>query len=53
LPQDAKQLFDQAVKTAKSTGGKLWIVHISKADLEDMLLREAGPQFLYEKRAEA
>ena len=52
LSQDAKQLFDQAVKIAKSTGGKLWIVHVSKADPEDLLLREAGPQYLYEKRAE-
>lgn len=52
LPQDAKQLFDQAVKIAKSTGGKLWIVHVSKADPEDLLLREAGPQYLYRKRAE-
>ena len=51
-PEDAQQLISQAAKIAQDTGGKIWIVHVSEADPDDFLAREAGPQFVYEKRAE-
>ena len=51
-PKDAKQLISQAVKIAQDTGGKLWIVHVTEADPDDFLAREAGPQYVYDKRAE-
>ena len=51
-PEDAKQLISQAVKIAQDTGGKLWIVHVTEADPDDFLAREAGPQYIYDKRAE-
>lgn len=51
-PKDTKQLISQAVKIAQDTGGKLWIVHVTEADPDDFLAREAGPQYIYDKRAE-
>ena len=51
-PEDAKQLISQVVKIAQDTGGKLWIVHVTEADPDDFLAREAGPQYIYEKKAE-
>ena len=51
-PEDAQKLISQAVKIAKDTGGKLWIVHVTEADPDDFLAREAGPQYIYDKRAE-
>ena len=51
-PEDAQQLISQAVKIAQDTGGKLWIVHVTEADPDDFLAREAGPQYVYDKRAE-
>ena len=51
-PKDTKQLISQAVKIAQDTGGKLWIVHVTEANPDDFLAREAGPQYIYDKRAE-
>jgi nucleotide-binding universal stress UspA family protein len=50
--KDAKQLIDQAVQLAKLTGAKIWIIHVTEADPDDFLAKEAGPQFKYDKRAE-
>ena len=50
--KDAQKLISQAVKIAQDTGGKLWIVHVTEADPDDFLAREAGPQYVYDKRAE-
>ena len=50
--KDAQKLISQAVKIAQDTGGKLWIVHVTEADPDDFLALEAGPQYVYDKRAE-
>ena len=50
--KDAEKLIDQAVKIAKMTEAKIWLVHVSEAEPEDYLIREAGPQFKYEKLAQ-
>jgi len=49
--QDAEQLMAQAIKIAKLTDAKIWIMHVTEADPDDFLAREAGPQYVYEKRA--
>ena len=49
--QDAEQLMTQAIKIAKLTDAKIWIMHVTEADPDDFLAREAGPQYVYEKRA--
>ncbi len=51
-PEHANQLIDQAVRLAKLTHGKIWIIHVSPADPDDYLAREAGPQYVYDQRAE-
>ncbi|MBZ9728718.1 universal stress protein [Salegentibacter sp. JZCK2] len=49
--KDVDQLVDQTVKLAKLTNAKIWIMHVTEADPDDFLAREAGPQFVYDKRA--
>lgn len=51
-PEDADQLISQAIKIVGNKDTKLWIVHVTQADPEDFLAREAGPQYIYDKRAE-
>ena len=48
-PKDAVKLLEQAVRFAKLTGSKIWIIHVSEADPEGYLEREAGPQFKFDK----
>ncbi|CAN5249392.1 hypothetical protein BH23BAC2_BH23BAC2_14060 [soil metagenome] len=50
-PENAVKLIDQAVKLAKLSNGKIWILHVTEADPDDFLAREAGPQHLFDKRA--
>lgn len=50
--KDAEQLTAHAVKIAKLTGAKIWIIHVTEGDPDDFLARETGPQYVYEKRAE-
>ncbi len=52
-PENAAKLIDQAVKIAKLSDGKIWILHVTEPDPDDFLAREAGPQHLYDKRAES
>jgi len=49
--KEAEQLIANALTIAKLAGAKIWIIHVTEADPEDYLAREAGPQFVYEKRA--
>jgi len=49
--QDAEQLMTHAINIAKLTDAKIWIMHVTEADPDDFLAREAGPQYVYEKRA--
>ena len=49
--KDAEQLMTQAIKIAKLTDAKIWIMHVTEAEPDDFLAREAGPQYVYEKRA--
>ena len=49
--QDAEQLMAHAINIAKLTDAKIWIMHVTEADPDDFLAREAGPQYVYEKRA--
>lgn len=50
-PKDADKLLDQAIVLGKSTGAKIWIIHVSEAEPEDYLEREAGPQFKFDELA--
>jgi len=50
-PKDADKLLEQAVRLAKLSGSKIWIIHVSEADPEGYLEREAGPQFKFDKLA--
>ncbi len=49
--KDAEQLLDHAVQIAKLTSAKIWMMHVTEADPDDFLAKEAGPQYKYEKRA--
>lgn len=51
-PENAVKLIDQAIKLAKLSNAKIWILHVTAPDPDDFLAREAGPQHLYDKRAE-
>lgn len=51
-PKYANQLIAHAVQLAKLTDGKIWIIHVSAANPTDLLSREAGPQYIYDKRTE-
>lgn len=51
-PTEADQLTTQAIKLAKLTNAKIWIIHVTESDPDDFLAREAGPQSVFEKRAE-
>ena len=51
-PKEAAQLIAQAVKIGKLTNAKIWIIHVTESTPHDFLSREAGPQFVYDKRAE-
>ncbi|CAM4187081.1 universal stress protein [Gillisia limnaea] len=48
----ADQLTAQAVEIAKFNNGKIWIIHVTEANTDDYLSREAGPQYIYDKKAE-
>lgn len=50
--KDAETLSSHAVKLAKLTNAKIWIIHVTEADPDDFLAREAGPQYKYEKNSE-
>src|SRR5690554_4705840 len=50
--KNADQLTAHAVKIAKLTDAKIWIIQVSAANPTDLLSREAGPQFIYDKRTE-
>ncbi|PKD20862.1 universal stress protein UspA [Salegentibacter salinarum] len=50
--KDAETLISHAVNISKLTSAKIWIIHVTEADPDDFLAREAGPQYVYEKRAE-
>ena len=49
-PKEAAQLIAQAVKIGKPTHAKIWIIHVTDSTPHDFLSREAGPQFVYDKR---
>ncbi len=51
-PKEANQLITHAVEIAKLTHAKIWIIHVTEANPEDYLSREAGPQYVYDKRTE-
>ncbi len=51
-PKEADQLITQAVKIAKLTDSKIWIIHVTASNPDDFLAREAGPQYVYDKRGE-
>lgn len=49
-PKNADQLTANAVKFAKLTDAKIWLIHVSADNPKDFLAREAGPQYVYNKR---
>lgn len=51
-PKDADQLTAQAVKIAELTKAKIWIIHVSEGNPDDFLAREAGPQYVFDKRTD-
>lgn len=51
-PKEADQLTAQAVKLAKLTNAKIWIIHVTESEADDYLAREAGPQSTIKKKAE-
>lgn len=51
-PKEANQLTAQAVKIAKLTNAKIWIIHVTASNPDDFLAREAGPQYVYDERDE-
>lgn len=51
-PKEASLLIDQAVKIGKLTNAKIWIIHVTESTPNDFLSREAGPQYVYDKRTE-
>lgn len=50
--KDAPQLIPYAVKLAKISNGKIWIIHVTAGAPDDFLAREAGPQYIFDKRTE-
>lgn len=51
-PKEAAQLIAQAVKIGKPVNAKIWIIHVTEPTPHDFLSREAGPQYVYDKRVE-
>lgn len=51
-PKEADQLIAQAVRIAKLTQAKIWIIHVAEGIPNDFLARETGPQYKYDKRTE-
>lgn len=51
-PKEADQLIAYAVKIAKLTDAKIWVIHVTESNPDDFLAREAGPQYVYDKRTE-
>ena len=45
-PKEANQLIAHAVEIAKLTHAKIWIIHVTEANPEDYLSREAAPQYV-------
>lgn len=50
--REASQLLEHAIKIAKKFNSKIWIIHVTEPDPDDFLAREAGPQYVYDQRAE-
>ncbi|QED37701.1 universal stress protein [Antarcticibacterium arcticum] len=48
--KDADQLIAQAVKLAKISNGKIWLIHVTEGVPEDFLARETGPQYIFDKK---
>lgn len=51
-PEQAEKLIAEGVKLAKAFNARVWITHVAKANPEDFISREAGPQYVYDKREE-
>ena len=51
-PKHAEKLIAEAVKLAKLTNAKIWILHVTEPDPDSYRALEAGPQFLHDKRVE-
>ncbi|MDX1277452.1 universal stress protein [Oceanihabitans sediminis] len=51
-PKNAELLTSHAVELAKLTGGRIWITQVAAANPTDLLSRESGPQYIYDKRTE-
>lgn len=49
--KDSEILISYAVEIAKLTNAKIYIIHVTEGNPEDFLAREAGPQFVYDKRS--
>lgn len=49
--KEAGQLIARAVALAKLCRAKIWIIHVTQPDPDDFLTREAGPQYVYDKRS--
>ncbi|WP_081212250.1 universal stress protein [Salegentibacter sediminis] len=49
--KEAEQLIARAVEIAKLSKAKIWIIHVTEPDPDDFLAREAGPQYVYDKRS--
>lgn len=52
-PKEADQLIAHALKVARLTDAKIWLIHVTESNPDDFLAREAGPQYVYDKRTEA
>lgn len=48
----ADRLISEAVKLAKLSGAKIWVLHVTEPDPDSFRALEAGPQFLHDKRLE-
>lgn len=51
-PKDADQLVTHAVEIARLTHAKIWLIHVAESNPDDYLAREAGPQYVFDKRTE-
>lgn len=49
---EADHLLEHAVNIARNFDSKIWIIHVTAPDPDDFLAREAGPQYVYDQRAE-
>ena len=51
-PKNSDKLIDQAVKFAKHTNAKIWVMHVTEPNPDDFLALESGPQYIYDQRTE-